>query len=157
MGFEKVYTVPDWYDGPRRGVADYLGAPHLFESTFNDIDDEHGDEFLLWPLSPESVAIALEDWEIWRRWERAFQSGKADRDSHPALPEDRERHDELQTLLVQHRLQPESADARPGSLHSRDPATGIRATADFVPSGENNGHASLLVRWTPVAGERVAK
>jgi hypothetical protein len=34
--WEKVYTVTDFYDGPRLGVADYNGQPHLYESRWDD-------------------------------------------------------------------------------------------------------------------------
>ena len=45
--FEVVYTVPDRYDGPRRGIADYDGHPHLFESEWRDRENLDTDTFLL--------------------------------------------------------------------------------------------------------------
>jgi hypothetical protein len=42
-GFEKVYTVTDYYDDPRGGIADFCGKPHLYRSLFEDID--HKDTF----------------------------------------------------------------------------------------------------------------
>lgn len=30
--FERVHTMEDYYDGPRRGIANFRGAPHLYES-----------------------------------------------------------------------------------------------------------------------------
>lgn len=97
--FEVVYTVLDWYDGPRRGVADCKGHAHLFESEWRDREDVVADTFLLVPVDAETFALVLEDWTIWRRWETAFHKGMAARESHPALPEDQERHRELQHLL----------------------------------------------------------
>jgi hypothetical protein len=32
----RVYTVNDYYDGPRPGIADYQGRPHAYESQFNE-------------------------------------------------------------------------------------------------------------------------
>ncbi|HEU5117435.1 MAG TPA: hypothetical protein VFT74_12395 [Isosphaeraceae bacterium] len=57
------------------------------------------DTFLLMPIDREILALALEDWAIWRRWETAFHQGKTTREHHPALPEDQERHRELERLL----------------------------------------------------------
>lgn len=97
--FEIVYTVTDWYDGPRRGIANYQGKPHLFESEWRDGENLDADTFLLVPIEPEVFALALEDWRIWRRWEAAFHQGKTLQETHPALPEDRNRHEQLINLL----------------------------------------------------------
>ena len=97
--FEIVYTLTDWYDGPRRGIANYNDNPHLFESEWQDGEDLNADTFLLMPIDADTFSLALEDWSIWRRWETAFHQGGADRETHPALPEDRRRHEELDRLL----------------------------------------------------------
>ncbi|HEX4607794.1 MAG TPA: hypothetical protein VH092_06270 [Urbifossiella sp.] len=65
--FEVVHTLPDWYDGPRGGIADYQGYPHLFASEWSDQTHNYADTFLLSPVSPETFTLALEDWAIWRR------------------------------------------------------------------------------------------
>ncbi|WP_441235728.1 hypothetical protein [Bradyrhizobium sp. 930_D9_N1_4] len=41
----------------------------------------------------------LEDWDIWLRWETAHKKRKTLDKTHPALPEERQRHDELATLI----------------------------------------------------------
>ena len=87
--FEVVYTVTDWNDGPRRGIANYLGKPHLFESDRRGGEDLDAHTFLLMPIDQETLTLALEDWDIWRRWEAAFHQGKTTQEIHPALPEDR--------------------------------------------------------------------
>lgn len=97
--FEVVHTVTDWYDGPRKGIADYGGQPHLFESEWRDGENMDAETFFLFPVDAETFALALETWAIWRKWETAFHQGKTTDESHPALPEDRIRHDELQVLL----------------------------------------------------------
>lgn len=130
---ERVFAVTDWYDGPRRGISNFRGQPHLFEFIFRDKDK---DAFLLWPLDEETFVLACEDWEIWRRWEKAFQARRTAIDTHPALPADRDRHEELHPLLN---------DRYP----DRD-STAILAKAEFKPSGEENGHASLFVCWSVV-------
>jgi len=67
--FEVVHTLTDWYDGPRRGIANYHGQPHLFESEWGDGEYLDADTFLLMPIDPDTFSLALEDWAIWRRWE----------------------------------------------------------------------------------------
>ena len=107
--WETVYTVTDFYDGPRLGIANYHGQPHLYESRWDNSKDrwegEQGEEndldhYWLSPVTPEIFALALEDWAIWQRWEATFHAGKAYA-THPALPEERARHEQLQSLLGQ--------------------------------------------------------
>jgi len=98
-GYERVFTVTDYYDGPRKGIANYHGLPHLDECIFDEAKDDYSELFRLTPLDTEIVRLAMEDWNIWRRWEMAFHSGKADISSHPALPNETKRHTELKTIL----------------------------------------------------------
>ena len=100
--FERVYTVTDYYDGPRKRLADLGGVPHLYRSLFLDGPggyDREDDRFELSPVDPGILAMALEDWEIWCRWELAFHSGQTSHDTKPALPQDRARHLELSGFL----------------------------------------------------------
>lgn len=135
--FEVVHTLTDWYDGPRRGVADFQRLPHVFESEWSDGNDMDVDTFLLMPIDSTTFSLALEDWKIWRRWETAFHQGTATRETHPALPEDRKRHEELERLL-ERRLQ-------------IDPAIAIRQKAEFRvrndPEWSGVGWRPLEVRW----------
>lgn len=136
--FEAVHTMTDYYDGPRRGIADFDGRPCLYESLFDDLRDEHDDIFLLRPIDEETLRLALEDWQIWLRWEEAFYAGKATTETHPALPEDRTRHEEIAAAL------PARLEVLSG------PAT--RAHAIFRP---RHGHPdggrgrTLEVQWRP--------
>jgi len=135
--FEIVHTLTDWYDGPRRGIADYHGQPCLLESEWQDGENLDAATFLLMPIDAETFALALEDWAIWRRWETAFHQGNATQESHPALPEDRSRHEELERLL-QGRL-------------VVDPAQTVRKKAEFRvrsdPDWSGCGWNPLEVRW----------
>jgi hypothetical protein len=98
-GYERVHTVLNYYDGPRKGVADFQGQPHLYECVFDESKDNYSESFVLTPLDAECFRFALEDWAIWRRWELAYHTGKADLSTHPALPHESERHQELQRIL----------------------------------------------------------
>jgi len=98
-GYERVYTVTDYYDGPRKGIADYRGKPHLYECVFDESKDNYSESFLLAPLDTEAFRLAIEDWAIWQRWEIAYHAGKTDLNTHPALPHESERHKELEGIL----------------------------------------------------------
>lgn len=130
--------MTDYYDGPRGGVADFMGRPHIYRSLWADIDHERADVFELAPIDDQTLALALEDWQIWRRWEAAFHRGEVTLDSHPALPHERQRHDELMTLLA--------------PLLSLSTATDITASGDFEwPPLDNRAlGAPLRVAWTIV-------
>jgi len=100
--FERVYTVVDYWDGPREGVADLQGCPHVFQAEWDKgaDGDDYARTFLLRPISRKAFEAALEDWTIWLRWEEAFHAGDTTEQSHPALPEDRSRHEELKAILA---------------------------------------------------------
>lgn len=77
-GYETVFTVTDYYDGPRKGLANYQGKPHFYECVFDENRDEYSDQYRLTPVDEETFRLAMEDWEIWLKWETAFHAGKAD-------------------------------------------------------------------------------
>jgi hypothetical protein len=137
---EHVYSMTDYYDGPRGGIANYCELPHVYRTLWADIDRNRPDVFELIPIDGQTLTLALEDWAIWRRWEAAFHRGETSQDTHPALPEDRLRHEELTALL--HRLLPDRS------------STAITAIADFdwPPPGSPlwGGGAPVGVRWTVV-------
>lgn len=130
---EKVYTVTDFYDGPRCGIADFQGRPHIYKSLFPD-EPAEADVFVLQPIDEETFCLAMEDWAIWCRWERAFHSQRTTHDTHPALPEDRLRHDELEAILAPRlRIQNERAFKAQGSFYARTPTQpGLTCTADLM-------------------------
>lgn len=106
-----------WYDGPRSGIADFQGKPHLYESLWDP--KTHGsdwtDLFLLMPLEAETFELAMEDWHIWLRWDEAFHAGRATQETRGALPEDRKRSEELDALLAGRlEMQPQRAFLKRG-------------------------------------------
>src|SRR5215211_460163 len=94
-GYDKVYIVTDYYDGARAGVADFNEQPHYYECQFDELKGDWSDIFLLKPIDSGTFRLALEDWDIWERWNAAHENGKVNISTHPALPKDRERHDEI--------------------------------------------------------------
>jgi hypothetical protein len=133
---ETVYTMTDWYDGPRRGVACYQGKPHLYESCWSDIETEY-DVFLLCEISGETLILAIEDWEIWQRWSSAFARGETTRETHPSLPEDRSRHEELAQILRDCLIMDESK--------------AVAATAQFLFKGDEPRMQAewSIIEWNP--------
>jgi hypothetical protein len=97
--FELVYTVTEYYDGPRQGVANFKGQPHFYDCGFSEEQDDYSDLYRLTPIPRQVLELAIEDWAIWKRWEMAFYTGKVTMDSHPALPEERARHEEIDAIL----------------------------------------------------------
>ena len=97
--FEPVFTVTEYYDGPREGIANFAGEPHLFRSQFADLKNDGPDVFTMSPVDADTFRLALEDWAIWKRWEAAFKAGAVDQSTHPALPEERERHTRIEQEL----------------------------------------------------------
>jgi len=104
--WDRVYTVNDYYDGPVLGVADYQGQPHIYEKQFDIDEDEYTNRFLLSQIDPALFSWVMEDWGIWLRWNAAYRKGAVDVKTHPALPEDRQRHAEL-ARLIGDRLRPD--------------------------------------------------
>ena len=101
--FEAVHTITDHYDGPVRGIANFRGTPHYYERQFDDDADEWSDIYWLTPIDDETFVLAMEAWQIWRRWQMAFHQNQTTLATHPALPADRARADEL-TEALNHRL-----------------------------------------------------
>lgn len=131
--YDIVYTIVDYWDGPRSGVAQFQGRPHLYQSVFDELADDWTDVFLLQPVDNETFQLELEDWEIWKRWRDAYDKGVTSIEAHPALGVDRERHDELKITLSE----------RLGSISTKI----VRARGDFTAS---DTQGITYVRWTPL-------
>ena len=95
--WEKVHTVSNYWDGPVLGVADIDGAPHVYEKIFSEEEDKYIDRYRVMPIDQELYSLLMESWSIFVRWRAVFDQGKTPRETHPALPEDRDRY----TLLKQ--------------------------------------------------------
>ena len=138
--YERVYTVTDYGDEPRSGVADVRGAPHAYQSVFDEERDDWSDYYLLRLLDDETFRLAAEDWEIWQRWEVAFHEGRTSLDTHPALPEDQRRHAEIQASLSQ--------------WLRIDPSQAVRAKAEFLADPDTKG---WKVHWRLLKGHRTER
>jgi hypothetical protein len=102
MVWEKIHTIHDWYDGPRSGAAEHLGATYWYRSVYLDTEewDEDEDRFELTPMTSEILGWDLERAAIFLRWNAAVRTGSiiwkdGDNDSFGAFPEDMARFREL--------------------------------------------------------------
>lgn len=56
-GYELVFAVTGYYDGPRKGTANYLGKAHLYERIFDETAGDYSESFLLTLLDTASFQI----------------------------------------------------------------------------------------------------
>jgi hypothetical protein len=96
---ETVFTVTDYWDGPRVGVANFKGEPHYFQCVFDKSADDWTRRFWLHPIDSKTFQLVLEAWQIWERWRDAFHAHQVRDETHPSLPEDRERHRAISLVL----------------------------------------------------------
>ncbi|HWY30681.1 MAG TPA: hypothetical protein VNX46_08015, partial [Candidatus Acidoferrum sp.] len=120
--------------GPRGGIADYHGKPYLYSSFWDEATDDWSDTFLLQPVDEETFRLAMEDWAIWCRWERAYHSGQTPHATHPALPDERARHDEISMVLTPKlQVDPKKAIRVRGRFEVRTPAQpGVTSSSELV-------------------------
>lgn len=136
-GYEVIYTVTDYWDGRRKGVAAFQGRPVYYENLFDAQADDYTDIFLLTPISADLLQLAREEFQIFLRWRAAFDRGEESLGTHPALPKDQHRFEEISPILR-------------NNLRT-DPTKAIKASAEFAPLESphlplSEGKA-LQVRW----------
>lgn len=64
MSWERVVTVEDFYDRPRRGVAYLDGKLHVYESPFDDAEDDYSEIYSLTPIDEALLPLIEEKWNI---------------------------------------------------------------------------------------------
>ncbi|TVZ41823.1 hypothetical protein P886_1173 [Alteromonadaceae bacterium 2753L.S.0a.02] len=95
---EKVYVENDWYDGPRKGIADFNGIPHRFVAHFDELKG-YEDTFSLFPISSEEFELEIEQWKIYLEWNKKYEAGKVKVETHPGHSGLNQRWDEIEELL----------------------------------------------------------
>lgn len=108
------------------------GVPHIYSSPFNTLKDDFEDFYLVSLIDRGLFELVLEDWDIWMRWSDVFDKREAPKETHPALPQDRPRHDELVCLI--------------GALLNIDLANAKKLNADF--RSVRRGWNGMEVRWS---------
>gem|GEM_PF-4296614 len=64
MTVERVYSILNFYDGPKEGIADYAGQPHHYLYEWDEALDDYAETFSLAPVDANTMKIALEQWNI---------------------------------------------------------------------------------------------
>ena len=137
-GFEKVYSY-DWYDGLRSGVADFNGQPYYFESQWENLNNLGPDSFKLSPISNDLLSIVIDDWQLWKKLEEAYEQGLAPQETHPFLPADATEGQKLDQILKDElRI---------------DETNVVKARADFVAVKGQPSGTDFLVKWTIIKEE----
>jgi hypothetical protein len=133
MSWEQVHTIYKFWDGPLQGIADFEGQPHMYEREFSKAEDEFTDRYWLSPIEPELMSLVLESSSILHRWWEAFLQDKTTRETYPALPEDRARHETLKQAI--------------GDRFRIDPERSVQRHCQFRYVGEDR---KCEVEWSPI-------
>jgi len=97
MSYERVHMVWDIYDGVRSGLADFGDGPHYFCCEHDSSgSDGYSDVFGLWPIDQQFLALAQEQWSLYKAWEYRHHSGEVSVATHPGHRGQIPRYDELQ-------------------------------------------------------------
>ncbi len=102
--FQIVYTMEDYYDGPRSGVAEFDGRPHYYRSVYLDTPRWNPDEdrFELSLVTQDVLAAACESAAIFKRWDKVRRETPGfsyTDDEFGALAEERARYRDLEQFL----------------------------------------------------------
>jgi len=100
-GYELVFTVLEYYDGPRKGIASYRKAPHFFDCIIND-KNEYSEKYFLTPLDDETYRLAMEASEIFRKWEIRFHDNKRTSKTSRAYLLDTKKYRAINRVLDKH-------------------------------------------------------
>jgi hypothetical protein len=147
--FQPVFSVTEFWDGPRAGATMFGGAPHRFLSVYrDDLDEWDEDRFFLVPITPEQLAWEVEADAIWRRFAAAHRGTAPyvpdDVADWGALPADRARYRAVKGLLLE-----------AYRTLARDTATVARGEFRVVvPSPAGFMAPTLEVRWVVCGREK---
>jgi hypothetical protein len=79
-GYDEVFTVTEYYDGPCQGIANFRGRAHFYD--FDEAKDDDSNLYRLTPVGLRILDLAMEDWAILEMWESAFHTGRTTLESH---------------------------------------------------------------------------
>lgn len=138
-GYELVFTVDEYYDGPRTGVANFHGEPHFYDCIFDEHRSDYSNLFRLTPIDSQTFELALAAWRIWRNWEIAYHKQEVKWESHPALRVNATNYRKMAKRLER--------------LLKTDPQRSITRTGHFAPVANAKLLMGVLhyfqVKWSP--------
>lgn len=107
--WNRVVTIEDFWDRPRSGIAFHDGDLVAYKSLWDIDADDYSDQYGIAPIDENLLPLIEERLSIFIRWSNAFHAGETPRETHPALPADRSRYDELTSILDPHiKVDPEN-------------------------------------------------
>ncbi len=139
---EPVLMVWDFYDGVRSGIALHEARPYYFECEFDEDEGEYSDIFGLWPVDEALLALATEQWKIFRDWQDRFHRENPPSETHPGYRGQDTRYDEIE-------------DRIDDFLRSRG-LTAYRMTAVFEPRMEQPEVPRGVIKQLDVTWQAVA-
>ena len=98
MIFAPVLAVWDYFDAPRSGIALVAEEPCYFQCDWNE-EGGYASSYRLYSIDDDTLALALEQREIFRDWLQAFHEGRVALETHPANRDAHERYAELDVSL----------------------------------------------------------
>lgn len=127
--FEHVYTIDEWDEGPRSGVANFAGVPHYFRSV-----GDSRERFEVTPLPRKVFELILEADALFHRWHPGPHTRTPSNDLPPRVVDgaERARYETLQSDIA-------------AALQALRPVAVVRGDFDFDPD---------RVRWSPLDGVR---
>ncbi|MAG93055.1 MAG: hypothetical protein CMJ48_04830 [Planctomycetaceae bacterium] len=136
--FERVFSMWDYYDGPRAGVANFNGQAHHFQCEWDDARDNYADVFVLRPVTDAFLEINEKRDQIYEQWQEELSAGAVSSETHPVAMGQNPRFAVLTTFL--------DAAVRDGKICSR-----VRAAFRAAPEHEQlsiGGVRKIEVEWT---------
>jgi hypothetical protein len=79
-GFEFVYLIDDWWDGPKSGMADFKGIPHYFERIFDEKKDDWSENYRIRKITEEEQSLLIERTQLFQEW---IEESKMNNKPHP--------------------------------------------------------------------------
>jgi len=87
------------------------GIPHIYEAESDHSSDEYGDTYFVSPIDERLFPLILEALGHLVALGCSVEAGEVSIDTHPALPEDRERHEALK-IAIGNRLRADRSRAK---------------------------------------------
>jgi hypothetical protein len=99
MSWTPVIDIMACWDRPRRGVALKGDQLVYFECRYDEAEDDYSPEYGVKPISRDLLPPIAERRAIFNRWSDALHAANTKIETHPALPVDRARWDELGGMI----------------------------------------------------------
>ena len=97
--WNRVVTIEDFWDGPRSGVAFRDGVLVAYKSLWDEDLHDYSAFYGVTAIDGNLLPLIEEKWAIWIRWSDAYDAGTTTCTTHPALPDDRSRYEDLSAFL----------------------------------------------------------